>query len=329
MTLEEIARTRSHADALRVPEWALGTVVRRSISFATGVVDDATRVVWVQAHGMTGDIRIHPARPLIDSGAPLESLERSTLSWLASVEGGIATTSWDEPVMSWADWIGFQPYDKYPEPGIMRRIGGCMIEFAPSGIYVEDWRFQPSSPGLLAGLRLVAEIGDDGRERPRAGGLVIAGDHAILSVARRDELPDGTRAQDFVRDSADPVAALERVFDCTVDYLVKADGVFRVALSTDPRREGATLPLIDGFTHTSETGVLRQAVSGVPSVTARLWRIDSLEAGREFSQSTAVTDDRLAWLAAEADTLLDPLSAHSPPASSAPHTPSEALPRCA
>lgn len=328
MMLQEIAEAGLHRNVLRVPDWALGTVVRRSITFANGVEDGETHVVWVQAHGMTGDIRIHPARPRIDSATPLASLDRLTLSRLASVEGGVATTSWDEPVMSWSDWIGFQPYDKYPEPGLMRRIGDCMIEFAPSGIYVEDWRFQPSAPGLLAGLHLAAEIDEDGRERARSGGFVIAGDHAIQSIARRRELPDGTRAQDFVQDSTEPAAALEHVFDCSVDYLVKTNGAFRIALSTDPRREGSVLDLTNGFAETAEPGVLRQTVAGIPGVSARLWRIDSLEAGRAFGQSTRAPDDRLAWLAREADTLLDPICGGSP-GEGAHSSSSEGLSRCA
>lgn len=328
MMLQEIAEARRHNTALCVPDWALGTVVRRSITFASGVEDSETHVVWVQAHGMTGDIRIHPARPRIKADTQLLDLDRLTLSRLASVEGGVATTSWDEPVMSWSDWIGFQPYDKYPEPGLMRRTGDCMIEFAPSGIYVEDWRFQPSAPGLLAGLRLVAEICDDGREEARSGGLVIAGDHAIQSIARRSELPRGTRAQDFVEGSANPAAALERVFDCAVDFLVRQDGAFRIALSTDARREGMVLSLTDGFTETAQPGVLRQTVAGIPGVSARLWRVDSLEAGRVFVQCTSAPDERFAWLAAEADTLLDPVS---PPRACAavPGNVSEAMPKCA
>ncbi len=163
MTLEEVAAAAPQTNTLRVPDWALGCVRRRSITMATGVEDTLTRVFWVQAHGMTGDIRIHPARPQIAADTNLASLDRETLSLLASVEGGVAKTSWAEPVMSWADWIGFQPYDKYPEPGQMRRIGDCMIEFAPSGAYVEDWRFLPSAPGLLAGLQLISETDDYGR----------------------------------------------------------------------------------------------------------------------------------------------------------------------
>ncbi|MCU0953906.1 MAG: hypothetical protein MUC37_04680 [Hyphomicrobium sp.] len=296
MTLDEIAAAKPKAGTQRVPDWALGCVRRRSITFATGVEDRQTRVFWAQAHGMTGDIRVNPSRPAVPAGTKLSSLDHETLIRLASVEGGVATTSWNEPVMSWADWIGFQPYDKYPEPGLMRRIGDCMIEFAPSGAYVEDWRFLPSAPGLLAGLRLEAEIDHAGKEHRRQGGLVIAGDHAIRALARRDELPPGTRAQDFVRTSDDPVAALERVFDCTADYAVLNAGNWTVEVSTDPRREQTSISLLGPLLDSGR----------------RVWRIDSLEAGRRFPSSTQLAPSARSWLDREADTLLLPLEETEP-----------------
>jgi hypothetical protein len=308
MTLEEIAAATPPPNALRVPEWALGCVRRRSITMATAVEDSVTRVFWVQAHGMTGDIRIHPARPRIAAATDLAKLDRETLSLLASVEGGVATTSWNEPVMSWADWIGFQPYDKYPEPGIMRRIGDCMIEFAPSGAYVEDWRFLPSAPGLLAALHLVSETDDYGRSSARSGGLVVAGDHAIRTLARRDELPEGTRAQDFVRASIDPSAALARVFDCITDYMIRDGNDWIIEASTDPRREGLRVALTGDLMPGADPATVIETVTGASGISQRLWRIESLEANRSFSQSTPLGPTQRAWLDREADTLLAPLA---------------------
>ncbi len=307
VTLEAIAAEVAMRPELRAPSWALGTVHRRSITFATGLCDESTQVVWVQSHGMTGDLRVHPLRPDITSATKLAELTLDDLVALASVEGGTANTSWADGVMSWSGWIGFQTYDKYPEPGVIQRIGDCMIEFAPSGIYVEDWRFQPSKPGVLGGLSLVSETGHDGVVSARRGGLVIAGDHAICSIARREELPVGTRAQDYVRDSADPAGALERVLDCTVDYAIHADGAFRIALSTDPRREGTISDSVTGFERADTGNHLVQKIKDDPAVQSRLWRIDSLTAAASFPLVTAVAADRLAWLQAEADTLVDPV----------------------
>lgn len=311
MTLDEIAASSPQSSTLRVPEWALGCVKRRSITFATGLEDTQTRVFWVQAHGMTGDIRIHPARPHIGIDTNLAALDRDTLSQLASVEGGVAMTSWNEPVMSWSNWIGFQPYDKYPEPGLMRRVGDCMIEFAPSGAYVEDWRFLPSAPGLLAGLRIESETDANGRTHARGGGLVVAGDYAIRTLARRDEFSEGTRAQDFVRASDNPAAALACTFDCVTDYMIRDGDVWIIEASTDPRRESRRTTLIGPLALGTETGTLVESVTDESGITQRAWRIDSLEANRAFNQATFLGADQRAWLERESDTLIAPLRATS------------------
>jgi hypothetical protein len=308
VTLGDIAHRYRKAPEPRVPAWAIGTVRRRSITFATGAEDTKTFVVWIQSHGMTGDLRIHPVRPELSMTDRLEELDHQSLVWLASVEGGAATTSWSDGVMSWKDWTGFQPYDKYPEPGIMRRVGDCMIEFAPTGIYVEDWRFLQSKRGPVAGLRLVSETTHDGREYPRAGGYVVAGDHALLSLARRQELPNGTRAQDFVGKASNPVKALQRVLDCTVDYSVKRGDRRIITVSTDPRRQGMESNLLETLTLGPSSDVLVEHVIGEEGVRSRLWCIDSLELAREFNCATEAPDNGMAWLQREADTLLNPIA---------------------
>lgn len=311
MTLEELAAAQPGPYALNVPEWALGAVQRRSITFATGLEDRDTFVVWVQAHSVTGDIRINPARPWLARDCDLGALDRATLVSLASVEGGIATTSWSEPLMSWDGWIGFQPYDKYPEPGLVRRVGDCMIEFAPSGIYVEDWRFKESRPGVLAGLRLVSEIDDKGNERAREGGLVVAGDHAIRVFARRHPLPGGVRAQDYVRESSDPAAALEEVFDCRVEYLERTRAGHVIRASTDPRREGLACDCLGPLSATPDGNFVTEKVLSEPGVVTRRWQIVSLEGGHVFPLATAAPEERLAWLDREADTLTDPVQSQT------------------
>src|SRR5690606_17863941 len=108
---------------------------------------------------------------------------------LAASEGGVADTRFADGRMSWSDWTAVQPYDKWPEPGELRRVGGALMEFAPSEIYVEDWRLQPGSAGLMVGLRLLAEGPEGGELTARDGGLVIAGDHAIMALGRRKAMP--------------------------------------------------------------------------------------------------------------------------------------------
>ena len=80
-----------------VPDWTLGCFRRQSITYFTGQVDTTTQVVWLQARGLTFDLRVN--------------LRRRDL-----VEGGLAASRWDGGQMSWDDWISFQPHGRWPEP---------------------------------------------------------------------------------------------------------------------------------------------------------------------------------------------------------------------
>jgi len=309
MTLEEIVAGIGPRIASGVPTWAHGTFKRRSITFATGLEDTRTFVAWVQSHRMTGDIRIHPGRPKIMATDRLEDMDRETLSVLASVEGGLAETAWQDGLMSWENWIGFQPYNKYPEPGILRRTGDCMIEFAPSGIYVEEWRYLPSAAGPLGALHLIAEIDNTGTTRARNGGFVFAGRHAVLVLGRRTPLPDGVPAQAFVRTSDDPLAAARQVLECSVDFGVDDGRGLYIAASTDPWREGRRLEIASRLEPSPDRDVLVEKVEDEAGIVSRLWRIDSLQGAVAFPLPTPAEAESLRWLQGEADTLIAPLGA--------------------
>src|SRR4029077_8972561 len=138
-------------------------------------------------------------RPLLTGATPLAERAPEELSALAEVEGGLARTRWDGRAMHWSDWTSFQTHDRWPEPGALRRVGDCLTEHAPSGAYVEDWRFQPSAPGPLLGLRLVEERDTDRVELVnRGGGLVVCGQHAAFVRGRPRSLPGGRNLSDVV-----------------------------------------------------------------------------------------------------------------------------------
>jgi hypothetical protein len=294
-TLEDLAARQPFARPPAVPAWTLGCFRRRCITYATGAEDTATQVIWIQSHGLTGDIRIPPGRPDVRHRSGLGDCTAAELAALARSEGGVAQTAWSDGRMRWDNWAAFQPYDKWPEPGELRRAGASLIEFAPSGIYVEDWRMQPGAGGLLAGLRLTHEAGADGRRSPRDGGLVIAGEHAIFALARRRPLPDDGPAQDQIAAAADPRALAEAAFDAEASYARAG----RIILSTNPFREGEALAL-DGFSPGPEPDVLVQRVGALE----RWWRIDTLLDGHEAAFATPAEPAALAWLEREAATLL-------------------------
>lgn len=90
--------------------------------------------------------------------------------------------------MSWSIARSYQPRDQWPEPAELRFIGNSVLEFAPSGAYVEDWR-QQSVRGPLLGLRLLSLHDEDmGQDLPMDGGLIIAGNHVAYAQSRLPRL---------------------------------------------------------------------------------------------------------------------------------------------
>ena len=270
MTLDELARTAPFALPLAVPDWTLGAFRRRSITWADGTEDDTTAVVWLQSHGLTGDIRIPADRPDVSHRAGLDDCTRDELVGLAMAEGGVAETHFADGLMTWSDWSAFQPYNRWPEPGDLRRIGGCLIEFAPSGAYVEEWRYNAPASTFRVGLRLVGVQRAEAPRRPRAGGLVIVGDEAIFSLGRRQPLPDRPLA-DLIRRAPDLRAMTATAFEPVTSMARRMPGGWTVELSTNPFLEALPLMLGD-FALGHEPGTLVETLDSL----RRTWRIDTL-----------------------------------------------------
>ncbi|MDE2403140.1 MAG: hypothetical protein KGM17_00300 [Sphingomonadales bacterium] len=153
-----------------LPGRLLGAFRRKSITFCTGVTDERTAVFWFQSHTFTIDLRL-------PDGAATAVAER---------QGWIGDTVWDrrKREMSWNVIRSCQARNQWPEPARFRFIGNSVLEFAPSGAYVEDWRRQ-AGDGPLLGLRLL-----EGGSRPSApmhpmvGGLILAGGRMAWACGR-------------------------------------------------------------------------------------------------------------------------------------------------
>lgn len=292
----------------RVPGWTLGCFKRRSITFFNGEADDSTLVIWMQSRGLTCDLRIAEDRPRPRSRAALAELGYGELAKLAEVEGGVSPTRFEPDAVSgvelsgtmyWPDWTAFQLHAKWPEPGCLRRVGDCLLEYAPSGAYVEDWRLQSSEAGPLAGLSLLEERDSKtGRLLHRGGGLVIAGDQALLVRGRAEALPAASRLSELVERAAREPRLLDAVFGFEASYAKQdAAGRYVVAHSTLPWREGETLMALGGFS--MQDGVLVQKVRENGASVERRFQIDTLEPSYEDWLATPATAAAAAWLAAE------------------------------
>jgi hypothetical protein len=307
MHLYELTSLDLNPSGPSVPEWALGCFRRRSITFFTGAEDTTTEVLWLQSRGLTVDFRRPRGTPRRASAARFSELSLDELLSLSHVEAGVAHTEYDGELMRWSEWTSFQTHPRWPEPGRMSRVGNCMIEIAPSGAYVEDWRLEPSGEGPLIGLFLLEEReARSGRVRHRGGGLLVCGRHAAFVRGRPEPAAEGERLEDFVRRHAHDSLALEHAFAFDAAYGTSpAPGKgFEVSLATLPWREGQTLLSMEGFSVERELGLVVQRVEEDGVALERRFRVDTLQAEHGVVPSTQGSAAAALWLEQERDLLL-------------------------
>lgn len=318
MHLFELAASRAHAPlhaaarpgAAGAPEWALGCFRRRCITYFDGSEDTTTEVLWLQSRGLTADFRRRGSPPRVTSLAAIERLSEPERVALARVEGGIARTSWDGQHMAWTGWEAFQNHATWPEPGRLQRVGSCLVEHAPSGAYVEDWRLEPCGPGPLIGLWLLDERDrDSGVSLHRGGGLLVCGQRAALVRGRPAPLPRGERLEALVVGERATPERLAAVFSCDAAFAEARGGTFIVTHATLPWREGSPLSSLDGFEldPTSREHLVQHTDEGGRRLERR-FAIDTLEPALELGVSTAVSEEGRAWFARERAALLGPLA---------------------
>lgn len=249
------------------PSHLLGAFRRKSITFCTGLTDEVTPVYWFQSRSFTLDLR-------------LPGLDQTTV---AERQGWVGDTLWDQDraEMAWAVGQSYQTGNQWPEPARLAFIGNSVLEFAPSGAYVEDWR-QLASHGPLLGLRLVSlQEPDGGTVHPMDGGLIVAGAHAAFARCR---LPADEAAVQAGTASADQIASYE--------VSVALDGA-AVTHSTRPERRGQ--PIASGpFAVLADGSVTQQTPEG----TLR-YRLDTFAPDFSFATQTPATHQAMAWLEAE------------------------------
>ena len=304
MSLQTILERYPRHNTSGVPEWMLGCFRRQCISFANGESDHQTTVYWLQSRHLTIDLRL----PRFDQRVTSTLLDRPASDWqaLSQYEGWSALAHWDGQQLSWSETTALQNHNRWPEPACLRRVGNCMIEFAPSGAYVEDWRLQPSEPGPLIGLRLREETRLDTGERiPRDGALIIAGRYAGLVLGRTQPLPDShSTLTEQVNVQLDKSASPAPLFDFETSI---AEGSltqgFTVQHSTRPERCGNPLWPESDFEWLPDQQQVRQRWHQGDHHFERRFDVDSLEPHYPFKLSTPSTPESNRWFEQEAATL--------------------------
>lgn len=302
MNLLQLAERHPLPAAAGVPEWMLGHFRRRTISFADGRSDELTQVHWLQSRTFTIDLRLPAEAPL--AVRALAEYDAGELQLLANHEGWMADSLWQDDSLSWAGGVSLQLHNRWPEPALLQRIGNCMIEFAPSGAYVEDWRLQACN-GPLIGLRLIDERDvQTGQVRHCGGGLILCGQQLGWVQGRPRPLAPGSmqlseRAQQALGDAE----ALDTLFGCETSLAeIDAGGEYRVTLSTLPARIGQVISL-EGF-ELQDNGQVKQFLQGADGqALVRTFSIDTLEPEWQARLPTPFTAKAKAWFDREQGTL--------------------------
>lgn len=304
MHLKDLVAHCPQQPAQGVPDWMLGFYKRRAISFADGLTDTQTHVCWFQSRNFTIDLRL----PLEDRQVAAKALSEYSaeeLQSLANYEGWEALCSWEGEVLSWHSDTSLQLHNRWPEPGVLKRIGNCMIEFAPSGAYVEDWRLQSSAPGALIGLRMLEEKDlESDSVRHRGGGLIVCGEHAALVLGRADPIESREPLRDLVARHGEDRQWLNRAFNFETSVARGSlDEGYKVTLSTCAARVGQPLIALDGFEQQADGVHVVQRLLIDGRACERLFIIDTLEPCVSYTQATGFTPSAAQWYERESPTL--------------------------
>ena len=230
--------------AATVPDVMFGCWRRAWIEFADGTIDDTSPVVWLQTQSLMADVRVAADRSDLRRRAGLRECTDDELRAIGRSDSSSGYTECGPVVVgphglrtATATWhtrghgVNFQPVSAFPEPGLMTwsEDGTVMVERAPSGAYVEEWRLVPGS--------------DDPLTVSQVGGNVIyrAGDVAVLVRDRTIEIPRLARLPDLLDEYEHDRETMEALLDCEFSVAERTGDAWVVTTSTLPWREGTVL----------------------------------------------------------------------------------------
>ena len=315
MNLSELIDLYPTEPATAVPDWMTGTFKRHCISFANGLSDIDTHVFWLQSRNFSIDLRLPVEAEQLAADCTLSTMTKQQLAVLAQYQGWCCPSVWDEQTqqLSWLAGSSLQLHTQWPEPGILKRVGNCMMEFCPSDMYIEDWRLQNMQDGPLLGMYLEQEYNPHtGQQYHAGGGLIINGEYAALVLGRPQQEEDRCIEQSQMPPQKLPQLAslysdqpeqLTKLFNCETSVAKGnlQDG-YQIMMSTQPTRQQQALFELDGFEYLGD-GQVKQSfiLNGEPR--ERLFRVDVIRPQFSYSASTATTAAAQDWYSKEADWL--------------------------
>ena len=230
-----------------VPAHMLGCWRRRYIRFEDGTEDTSTRVIWLQTPSGLADMRISAERPDFSDRLQLSDCSDDELIALAEQDCACGiTVSWMTPRRLIRQQHGrvvdsgfmFQPVINFPEDGWFewKEEGVCMLEYAPSGAYEEDWRLQDNSRDFAIHLLC--------RDSDTTTNLYVAGAHAVLAVDRSIVIGLERPLQEIVAENIADRDSVYTYLNTEFSYARCAGSdEYDIVLSNLPWREGKILPL--------------------------------------------------------------------------------------
>ncbi len=228
-----------------VPPELLGVWQRNWIEFADGTRDDTGLVIWLQLGSSMADIRIPADRPDLRHRGGLAECSPAELDALAASESSSGYTTCTAPATgddgvrrATAEWftrghgVAFQPVSAFPEPGLLEWRGdpALMIERAPSGAYVEEWRQLPGTSDDQTHQRIAPDTE-----------WYAAGDAAVLVRDRPVPIPRVARLPELIGEAGGDRAAVEALLDCEFSFARRRAGRWVIEASTLPWREGEVI----------------------------------------------------------------------------------------
>jgi len=288
MTLADLltALPPTGLEGLAFPRQLLGAFRRKSITFCNGMTDETTVVYWFQSKSFTLDLRL-------PDGAATPLLDR---------QGWVGDTLWDDASrqLSWSISRSYQPRNQWPEPAALSFIGNSILEFAPSGAYVEDWR-QQSVCGPLLGLRLVSLFDEStGQSHAMDGGLIVAGEHAAFAQSRLPAVDDALRgAQNLAEACADGLVTHREIESYEVSVASAGSAILH---STLPERIGSVIGQGD-FAIAPDGSVILSKADGAKAYQLR-FQVDCYVPDFAFDNATPCTAEASRWIAREDDHLM-------------------------
>ena len=310
MHLAELIPTLQAETDSGAPGWLVGAFRRRSISFANGQSDISTRVYWLQTRTLTFDLRLpREGEQTPWPSEPPHAEQSAEIEALMELEGWYAHSHWDGRQLDWRGGDSLQLHNRWPEPALLRRVGNSMIEFAPSGAYVEDWRLLNDKPGPLLGLELISETCLDTREKTaRRGALILCGNYAGLVLGHPGKPPQpltrGVTLQGVLEDVEAGAAQRQWLLELDVSL---AKGTlkngFTVTDAIRADRVGQPLCSLDGFEQGPQTGQVRQRLLVEGRRVERVFRVETAQAQCGFELATPATRDSQRWFQRESATL--------------------------